>query len=82
MDLGVLLLLTNASAIPRNRMAHSFSIVGCFNMIPHFLIGGLFAGVEVFRAADVGVFNRQLGLRGRGIDWLSRRRASIDLMLG
>ena len=27
---------SKASAIPRNRMAHSFSMVGCVNMVPHF----------------------------------------------
>src|SRR5437667_2101041 len=50
-----------ASAIPRSRMACSFSIVGCVSISSSWLLqGGRFARIEVFRAADVGMVERRL----------------------
>src|SRR5436853_247453 len=76
---------SKASAIPRNRMAHSFSMVGCINMVSSLsLIGGLFTGVEVFRAANVGVVERRLGL-GRRLDRLAVQMAlqnRFDALVG
>src|SRR5258708_23310464 len=60
-----------ASAIPRSRMAHSFSIVGCVSIVPRWLLqGGRFVRIEVFRAADIRVVERRLGW-GRRVDGLA-----------